>query len=120
VRRGTARLYRIVPRAPRAPPPAPFTSTSSLPDALPICLDAVERHGADDEQLSHAGLLCAWRRHSCRPAGHADRGGRVAPPGAKRSEEHTSELQSPDHLVCPLLLDKKNIHNVTVTLQSNK
>src|SRR5258708_23183945 len=25
-----------------------------------------------------------------------------------RSEEHTSELQSPDHLVCRLLLDKKN------------
>src|SRR5258708_20486138 len=26
----------------------------------------------------------------------------------KRSEEHTSELQSPDHLVCRLLLEKKN------------
>ena len=24
-----------------------------------------------------------------------------------RSEEHTSELQSPDHLVCRLLLEKK-------------
>src|SRR5258708_26449950 len=29
--------------------------------------------------------------------------GRFAP----RSEEHTSELQSPDHLVCRLLLEKK-------------
>src|SRR5258708_29866218 len=34
-----------------------------------------------------------------------------------RSEEHTSELQSPDHLVCRLLLEKKkkghikHIHN---------
>src|SRR5258708_16591523 len=29
-------------------------------------------------------------------------------PGQKfRSEEHTSELQSPDHLVCRLLLEKK-------------
>src|SRR5258708_11129201 len=28
---------------------------------------------------------------------------------APRSEEHTSELQSPDHLVCPLLLEKKKI-----------
>src|SRR5258708_28971217 len=28
---------------------------------------------------------------------------------AARSEEHTSELQSPDHLVCRLLLEKKNI-----------
>src|SRR5258708_15639308 len=29
----------------------------------------------------------------------------------KRSEEHTSELQSPDHLVCRLLLEKKNKQN---------
>src|SRR5690348_17656294 len=28
--------------------------------------------------------------------------------GLKRSEEHTSELQSPVHLVCRLLLEKKN------------
>src|SRR5258708_19204290 len=28
-------------------------------------------------------------------------------PFASRSEEHTSELQSPDHLVCRLLLEKK-------------
>src|SRR5258708_20204369 len=27
--------------------------------------------------------------------------------GRDRSEEHTSELQSPDHLLCPLLLEKK-------------
>src|SRR5258708_11036395 len=27
--------------------------------------------------------------------------------GFGRSEEHTSELQSPDHLVCRLLLEKK-------------
>src|SRR5690348_8302384 len=44
---------------------------------------------------------------------------RVYPPGqvvpatiriesARRSEEHTSELQSPVHLVCRLLLEKKN------------
>src|SRR5258708_14458369 len=32
--------------------------------------------------------------------------------GVGRSEEHTSELQSPDHLVCRLLLDKKNIYCV--------
>src|SRR5947208_13474522 len=31
--------------------------------------------------------------------------GRHRPEG--RSEEHTSELQSPDHLVCRLLLEKK-------------
>src|SRR5258708_17195041 len=36
---------------------------------------------------------------------------------ANRSEEHTSELQSPDHLVCRLLLEKKN--NTTPTTASN-
>src|SRR5438552_6395484 len=30
---------------------------------------------------------------------------------ASRSEEHTSELQSPDHLVCRLLLEKKKKNN---------
>src|SRR5438552_14984946 len=50
---------------------------------------------------------------------HGDlRGGRDGRPHARahlgrlhhrcvRSEEHTSELQSPDHLVCRLLLEKK-------------
>src|SRR5258708_31834225 len=32
---------------------------------------------------------------------------REAHSGVSRSEEHTSELQSPDHLVCRLLLEKK-------------
>src|SRR5258708_13102775 len=34
-----------------------------------------------------------------------------------RSEEHTSELQSPDHLVCRLLLEKKKI-NILITHHS--
>src|SRR5258708_17619778 len=29
-----------------------------------------------------------------------------------RSEEHTSELQSPDHLVCRLLLEKKKTQDI--------
>src|SRR5690348_17888490 len=33
--------------------------------------------------------------------------GRAGPRAATRSEEHTSELQSPVHLVCRLLLEKK-------------
>src|SRR3712207_7505158 len=38
-------------------------------------------------------------------------GGRVRRPSqASRSEEHTSELQSRQYLVCRLLLDKKKIH----------
>src|SRR5258708_29383518 len=34
-------------------------------------------------------------------------GSRIIMLGQDRSEEHTSELQSPDHLVCRLLLEKK-------------
>src|SRR5438552_5584230 len=49
---------------------------------------------------------------SHRGAGPSGRGARALHqvPGtcaAARSEEHTSELQSPDHLVCRLLLEKK-------------
>src|SRR5690625_5711970 len=35
-------------------------------------------------------------------------GATASPPIAARSEEHTSELQSRGHLVCRLLLEKKN------------
>src|SRR5258708_15633997 len=38
----------------------------------------------------------------------ARRPSRARNPAAARSEEHTSELQSPDHLVCRLLLEKQN------------
>src|SRR5258708_31245288 len=41
---------------------------------------------------------CWYRKRWCE-----DYRGRVK----ERSEEHTSELQSPDHLVCRLLLEKK-------------
>src|SRR5258708_31716508 len=38
-------------------------------------------------------------------------------PELQRSEEHTSELQSPDHLVCRLLLEKKKkLHTVWPTI----
>src|SRR5258708_23112921 len=36
-------------------------------------------------------------------------------PDAVRSEEHTSELQSPDHLVCRLLLEKKKKNTTNTT-----
>src|SRR5258708_19080618 len=35
-----------------------------------------------------------------------------------RSEEHTSELQSPDHLVCRLLLEKKKIQQILCRVQN--
>src|SRR3712207_7038701 len=44
------------------------------------------------------------RRPACRTGGTAARPGRTP----SRSEEHTSELQSRQYLVCRLLLEKKN------------
>src|SRR3712207_7448594 len=40
-------------------------------------------------------------------AAHLYRGGASLPGGEPRSEEHTSELQSRQYLVCRLLLEKK-------------
>src|SRR5258708_11313374 len=37
-----------------------------------------------------------------------------------RSEEHTSELQSPDHLVCRLLLEKKKFLNTRIKLPDKR
>src|SRR5690348_17992799 len=42
------------------------------------------------------------------------RGGRHPADDRPRSEEHTSELQSPVHLVCRLLLEKKNKNNQSI------
>src|SRR3712207_7094277 len=55
--------------------------------------------------------LLRWTAGSC--AGPVSRSGRPAPwPGA-RSEEHTSELQSRQYLVCRLLLEKKKKQNTS-------
>src|SRR5690348_17703292 len=62
--------------------------TLSLHDALPIYSPILDTSPISSSMLSAASL---------------------APPWAGRSEEHTSELQSPVHLVCRLLLVKKNI-----------
>src|SRR5580765_8780582 len=42
---------------------------------------------------------------------------RTPPRSLRRSEEHTSELQSPVHLVCRLLLEKKNRRRKPLTRQ---
>src|SRR2546426_5895625 len=63
-----------------------------------------------DTHAARAVSLGAGRALRRRPADAGDRGAaRVRVP---RSEEHTSELQSPCNLVCRLLLEKKkNIHH---------
>src|SRR2546426_9984222 len=67
--------------------------TLSLHDALPI----------------YRGLPRRRLRQVCPPLGDLRpvRGGDV------RSEEHTSELQSPCNLVCRLLLEKKKKNKIT-------
>src|SRR5256885_5753712 len=79
--------------------------TLSLHDALPISPGehSVRRVSAGPvARRSHVAVHCrtaAWRARWIR---HLD----VDP----RSEEHTSELQSPCNLVCRLLLEKKKQH----------
>src|SRR3712207_8638206 len=53
-----------------------------------------------------------WGRRPRRPGPSAP-----SPPGWLRSEEHTSELQSRQYLVCRLLLEKKNKLTHIVTLR---
>src|SRR5258708_20660778 len=75
------------------------------------------QHLADGLALpGDVGQLCAVAQTAARIAGQVGIGHEghlefdAAGPGAglaARSEEHTSELQSPDHLVCRLLLEKK-------------
>src|SRR5437879_9526133 len=79
--------------------------TLSLHDALPI---------SSRRRRSRAGV--AGRRtagRSARRGGetHASRSGRRGSRWRTRSEEHTSELQSPMYLVCRLLLEKKKKKN---------
>src|SRR5207244_9647029 len=94
---------------------APATTelyTLSLHDALPISVRGDEPALLGSPGLRRGGPARA-RAHA-RAIRGAD--GRIIRGGAARatrewdalrSEEHTSELQSPDHLVCRLLLEKK-------------
>src|SRR3712207_7132294 len=86
--------------------------TLSLHDALPICCcpsgcSRWEPRGAGPPRPSR-------RRGTGSPGGSARRRRR---PG-RRSEEHTSELQSRQYLVCRLLLEKKTYHPHTFLVTS--
>src|SRR5690606_39995423 len=90
-------------------------STFPLHDALPIC-SAGRRSGRTTGSCPRAarpahGASC---RGTCgascrRPAPRPTR-------GCARSEEHTSELQSRENLVCRLLLEKKKTSRHEVPL----
>src|SRR6266850_1810881 len=85
---------------------------AGCPKRRPGSGGAPERIGT----LTHpAGSLRVRLRREASPRVGASRGGTMQcpgcqhenPAGVKRSEEHTSELQSPCNLVCRLLLEKK-------------
>src|SRR5690606_41817906 len=87
-------------------------STPSLHDALPICIRSATNKGFFDwfgEQ--DADILCVQetkaQEHQLSGEEFRPRGYHVAFRDATRSEEHTSELQSRENLVCRLLLEKK-------------
>src|SRR5206468_10421137 len=69
--------------------------TLSLHDALPISC----------RTFVHREELCGSRYRIHQPGRFLSR--RRDPPDNRRSEEHTSELQSRSDLVCRLLLEKK-------------
>src|SRR5256885_17150085 len=76
--------------------------TLSLHDALPI----LARHTPAERPLNASSRLAGRYGSATSPAGGSP--GWVWPAtSASRSEEHTSELQSPCNLVCRLLLEKK-------------
>src|SRR3712207_8710622 len=85
--------------------------TLSLHDALPIC---PARRVPPPCALRVRGAGCA----AAAPPHRSGQGGRApAPslPSGARSEEHTSELQSRQYLVCRLLLEKKRDDSVTTS-----
>src|SRR3712207_7061674 len=85
--------------------------TLSLHDALPISGELLAGDLDAERVLAGVVVLVEDDCADDRDRGDEDRGhGR---PRDLRSEEHTSELQSRQYLVCRLLLEKKN-HQRTV------
>src|SRR5690606_41474927 len=100
------------------PPQTSAIYTLSLHDALPISVQVdtavgvgavlgnlvaaftVDHHAAAGVDHAHNGVAGNWAA----TVGE----GNHQPFGTLRSEEHTSELQSRENLVCRLLLEKKN------------
>src|SRR5207244_8214627 len=69
--------------------------------------DDVQRCRVSANQRIERSDRRATRFEPCAHTSVAHRRVAVKARDLERSEEHTSELQSPDHLVCRLLLEKK-------------
>src|SRR5256885_10276537 len=72
-------------------------------------------------QSRAAGAPLRPPRRARPPTARPPRHRYAGPPGGSRprSEEHTSELQSPCNLVCRLLLEKKKIINTSHKIQNS-
>src|SRR3712207_7334583 len=83
----------------------PYTTLfRSLPGHVEALLGAVR-----NETVTHVLVTHTHRDHSPAAAAiKAATGAVIVGCGPHRSEEHTSELQSRQYLVCRLLLEKKN------------
>src|SRR5258708_25316864 len=87
-------MIRRPPRSTLFPYTTLFRSTSPYPSW-------------NARKVPEQGMEFAWLVHAIDDSLGAWRRSRVIENTRTRSEEHTSELQSPDHLVCRLLLEKK-------------
>src|SRR3712207_8796863 len=85
--------------------------TLSLHDALPIYARRGGLLRALDLRRSRERRVPARSRSVQAPGSRG--AARPAPQAVARSEEHTSELQSRQYLVCRLLLEKKKIRILT-------
>src|SRR5699024_12177013 len=95
------------------PPTTSAIYTLSLHDALPIYKKKDPCHPAAHGKSHHKGKNQHQRRADRRPDDHHISILHIGdicshPCDQRRSEEHTSELQSRFDLVCRLLLEKKN------------
>src|SRR2546427_8968633 len=87
----------------------PCTSLGSRRRAGRRCLEGAPPARAPSATVSPAAERTKWCKRVCLET-RSGPGPRLAQ-RAKRSEEHTSELQSQSNLVCRLLLEKKKKKN---------
>src|SRR5205085_12102388 len=107
----TLLLSTLLPPLPALPPqPPPFPYTTLFRSAAFVHAAALAGAGKtsfNGRSTGAAKASCCWRAFGGFPsvAGPAPQ---QPPRRPRRSEEHTSELQSQSNLVCRLLLEKKN------------